>query len=388
MSTQARRFYEFDHFRVDETERVLLRAGEPVYLPPKVFDTLLALVRRSGHIIGKSELMQAVWPDAFVEESNLTQYISVLRRTLGDGRQEQRYIETVPRRGYRFAADVHEAWDEGDELLAATRTKVSLAIKEETEESAEGVGARAAAVASRLRRSGHAAALAALVVATAGVAFGLYQFAGQRRPARRESRVPPVARPAQDFTLRTFDPGVWPRADEEIGVEGFRIEDFEDAALVEGLQIELSDTPEAFGPTGTLPVLFNPDVNDTGGARVFVPGVWDGSRVFINRRSPPPHGYADFAWGDVTFHIQGGATSFGFSLDDMDLNTELFVNGVSRYNLRRLLPSGTIPNGYVRIDAAPGKAIYSVKVTNNANDTTGDGMAFDHVAFSPLRPQR
>lgn len=391
MSKQAKRFYEFEHFRVDETERVLLRGGQPVYLPPKVFDTLLALVEHSGHIVEKDELMRAVWPETFVEESNLTQYISVLRRTLGDERHEQRYIETIPRRGYRFVPNVHEAWDTDGDLISATHTKASLEIKEETEEFEESVGARAARPAtgvefseSWIGRRWRAVppALTALVV-TASVAFGLYQFIGQRRPAD-ESRVPPPARAAQAFTIKTFDPSVWPRTDAEIGVAGFRIEDFEDAALVEGLHIELSDSTDSFGPTDTLPLVFNPDVNDSGGARVFVAGIWDGSRLFINRRAPPPHGYADHVWGDVTFHLPGGATSFGFSLDDMDLNTELFVNGISQVNVRRLLPSGTVRNGYLRIDAAPGKAIFSVKVSNSANDKTGDGMAFDHVAFKPL----
>jgi len=109
-------------------------------------------------------------------------------------------------------------------------------------------------------------------------------------------------------------------------------------------------------------------------------------RLFINRSSPSPHDYSDYAWGDVTFHISGGASSFGFSLHEMDLNTELFVNGISLVNLRRLLPSGTTRGGYVRIDAAPGVAIRAVKIANSANETTGDGLGFDHVAFKPLGP--
>ena len=94
-----RRFYNFDYFRVDPLERVLLRDGKTVTLPPKVFDTLLALVERSGHIVTKDELVEIVWPDVYVEENNLTQYIAAARRALGDNRHEQRYIETVPKRG-------------------------------------------------------------------------------------------------------------------------------------------------------------------------------------------------------------------------------------------------------------------------------------------------
>lgn len=396
MSKQARHFYEFDSFRLDETERVLLRGGEPVPLSPKLFDTLLALVRNSGHIVEKEDLIRQVWPDTFVEENNLSQYISTLRRTLGDGRHEQRCIETVPRRGYRFAVSVREAWDADGETVGATRTKVSLSVQEEIEEDdleagRDGSGeARARNEAATWARGSMTLTFAALAVAAAGVAFGLHQSIKHRRPAT-ESRISAGATAVQfseGFTIKTFDPSVWPRADAEIGVEGFVIEDFEDAALVEGLRIELSDSADAFGPTATLPMAFHPDINDSGGARVFVPGVWDGSRVLINRRAPPPHGYADYVWGDVTFHIPGGASSFGFSLHEMDLNTELSVNSISLVNVRRLLPSGSTRGGYLRIDAAPGRAIFSVKIANSANDKTGDGLAFDHVAFAPLQQRR
>jgi DNA-binding winged helix-turn-helix (wHTH) protein len=400
MGRQARHFYEFDSYRVDETEHVLLRGGEPVPLSPKLFDTLLALVRNSGHIVEKEDLIRQVWPDTFVEENNLSQYISTLRRTLGDGRHEQRYIETVPRRGYRFAVCVREGWDTDDETVSATRTKVSLSVKEETDEVDDSVTRQHVETRSygKTARAASPMALAALVVVAAGGVFGLYQFNGQRRPATESRvshistitpRVSPVAPAPQAFKIKTFDPSVWPRADADLGVEGFVIEDFEDATLVEGLQIELSDSAtDNFGPTAKLPMVFNPDFNDTGGARVFVEGVWDGARVLINRRTPPPHGYSDYVWGDTTFHIPGGAASFGFSLHEMDRDTELSVNGAFLVNLRRLLPSGSTRGGFVRIDAAPGQAIYAVKVANSVTDTTGDGLAFDHVAFKPLPPQR
>jgi DNA-binding winged helix-turn-helix (wHTH) protein len=390
MSSQDKHFYEFGQFRVDTQERALWADGQPVYLPPKVFDTLLALVQRSGHVVAKDELMQMVWPETFVEESNLTQNISVLRRTLGDGRNEHRYIETIPRRGYRFAAGVREAWDNGDEIISATHTKVSLTIKEETEEMTEAAPPyRAHGGETSARRPFNSLALAAtalVVTATGGVFLTLYRSPETKPPAPETRPAAAAQTPAKPFTIKTFDPSVWPREDAEIGVAGFVIEDFEDEKLVAGLRIELSDCTDNFGPTATLPLVFNPDIHDSGGARVFVVGLWDGAHLFINRRAPPPHGYADFQWGDVTFHLAGGATSFGFSLDDMDLNTELLVNGVSQANLRRLLPSGTIRSGYVRIDAAPGETIFTVKIANKANEKTGDGLAFDHVAFKPLAP--
>ena len=91
---------------MDATERVLWRGEELLVLPPKVFDTLWTLVRTEGRVVSKSELMEAIWADAFVEESNLSQNIYTLRRTLGVDEQGRKFIETVPRRGYRFAVPV------------------------------------------------------------------------------------------------------------------------------------------------------------------------------------------------------------------------------------------------------------------------------------------
>ena len=88
--------YEFGAFRVDASKRLLARDGMPVPLTPKVFDTLLHLVQHSGTAVGKDELMRAIWPDTIVEENNLNQNISTLRRVLEDHRSEHRYIATVP----------------------------------------------------------------------------------------------------------------------------------------------------------------------------------------------------------------------------------------------------------------------------------------------------
>ena len=109
MGSQEPQIYEFDDFRLDAAERLLRRRGEPVQLTPRVFDTLLYFVRHPGQVLGKEELMRALWPDAFVEENNLTQNVSTLRRALGEAKGENRYIVTVPGRGYRFAAEVKAA---------------------------------------------------------------------------------------------------------------------------------------------------------------------------------------------------------------------------------------------------------------------------------------
>src|ERR1044072_2074652 len=108
MSNQEKHFYEFGPFRLDPVKRRLLRDGEPVPLTPKAFETLLALVRQSGRTIEKDDLMKEIWPDAVVEENNLNQNISTLRRSLGDSRHESQYIATIPGLGYRFVAGVKE----------------------------------------------------------------------------------------------------------------------------------------------------------------------------------------------------------------------------------------------------------------------------------------
>jgi TolB-like protein/DNA-binding winged helix-turn-helix (wHTH) protein/tetratricopeptide (TPR) repeat protein len=119
MSVQTKATFEFGPFRLNPAERLLLRDQAPVHLPPKAFDALVVLVENRGHLLEKDELLRKVWPDTFVEESNLAQHISVLRRALQDGEDGHRYIETVPRSGYRFIAEVREGGG------IATDTKVS-----------------------------------------------------------------------------------------------------------------------------------------------------------------------------------------------------------------------------------------------------------------------
>jgi len=108
------KFYDFGRFRVDAAKRVLLRDGEPVLLPPKAFETLLRLLQEAGQVVTKPELMAAVWPDTFVEENNLNQCVSILRRALGDSPDGTPRVETIPRRGYRFVGPVIERDREGD----------------------------------------------------------------------------------------------------------------------------------------------------------------------------------------------------------------------------------------------------------------------------------
>jgi TolB-like protein/cytochrome c-type biogenesis protein CcmH/NrfG len=108
MEREQIKAYEFGPFRVLPTERRVLRDGEVVPLTPKVFDTLLALVKNSGRLVAKDELMKMIWQDSFVEEGNLTQNIFILRKTLGESPHDHQYIVTIPGQGYRFVAEVRE----------------------------------------------------------------------------------------------------------------------------------------------------------------------------------------------------------------------------------------------------------------------------------------
>src|SRR5690349_2550484 len=114
--SEATRCYQFGPFSLDTDKRVLVRDGEPVTLSPRAYETLLALLRHRGRVVEKSELMEMLWPDSFVEENNLNQNISALRKALGERPEESRYIKTVPGRGYRFVADVSEVRAESDDL--------------------------------------------------------------------------------------------------------------------------------------------------------------------------------------------------------------------------------------------------------------------------------
>src|SRR5215208_5801846 len=108
MLKQDRHFYEFGPFRLDTSERLLLRAGVRVPLTEKAFDTLAALVRRGGRLASRDAHMAEVWPDAFVEENNLDKSILAIRQALGEKPSAPEYVETVRGRDYRFEAGVSE----------------------------------------------------------------------------------------------------------------------------------------------------------------------------------------------------------------------------------------------------------------------------------------
>jgi pimeloyl-ACP methyl ester carboxylesterase/DNA-binding winged helix-turn-helix (wHTH) protein len=143
--------YTFATFRVDATERVLFHENRPVSLTPKAFETLLALVQHSGHVLTTEELMAQVWPDSFVEGNNLAQNISTLRKVLGAG--GAKFIETVPKRGYRFVADVREIRDEVPHPVSPERGPASPKVEDQGQEMNQGRDARVPALQPVARRT-------------------------------------------------------------------------------------------------------------------------------------------------------------------------------------------------------------------------------------------
>ena len=127
--------YSFGEFRLNAQDRILERNGARVLLTPKVIDILFVLVQNAGQLVTKESLMKAVWPDVTVVESGLTRNISVLRKALEEDAPEGLYVETIPRRGYRFVANVTQQYCEPDPLpqpaietlLSPTRTAIETA---------------------------------------------------------------------------------------------------------------------------------------------------------------------------------------------------------------------------------------------------------------------
>src|SRR2546426_9398910 len=129
ISRPGKYFYEFGPFRLDPAEHTLLREGQTVPLTPKVFDILKVLVENHGHLFEKDELMKSVWPDSFVEEGNLTRNISTLRTALGEKPDEQ-YIETVPKRGYRFVARVEKLEGDNGDLVVKKHFRSPVVVEQ------------------------------------------------------------------------------------------------------------------------------------------------------------------------------------------------------------------------------------------------------------------
>ena len=205
MLEQIPQIYEFGRFRLDPAERLLLRDGQAVPLAPKVFDLLLVLVERHGRLVEKEELMKSVWADSFVEEANLSVKMSALRKALGESPGEVQFIETVPKRGYRFVATVNEGKDKkiartlqesGDSNVIREGEKASNINEHEaqhaseqnslatTPEYIEPLRSRNSnnSLSKKQPNLGGAFALAILIIALAVIGYALYTISKRNRP--------------------------------------------------------------------------------------------------------------------------------------------------------------------------------------------------------------
>jgi Tol biopolymer transport system component/DNA-binding winged helix-turn-helix (wHTH) protein len=138
MSNKTLTLYEFDEFRVDANQKCLWHADQLVSLTPKAFETLLVLIKHRGEIVGKDVLLDEVWADTFVEESTLSQNILTLRKTLAAFQKDKQFIVTVPRRGFRFVADVKEIAADEEFFIVEKRTRTHIvAEQKEIHDSAD-----------------------------------------------------------------------------------------------------------------------------------------------------------------------------------------------------------------------------------------------------------
>ncbi len=137
MYNPVNKLYQFGPFQIDGEERLLLRNGERIPLTPKAFDTLLILVEKNGRTVEKEELMRLIWPDVAVEENNLSQNIHAIRKALGETPQGTQYIETLPRRGYRFLGEIEKHSADKTEAIFQTEPTVAQVPAPNSAQSAE-----------------------------------------------------------------------------------------------------------------------------------------------------------------------------------------------------------------------------------------------------------
>lgn len=200
MHKQDGHFYEFGRFRLITADRVLLRQGELVPLTPKVFDILLALVENGGRLVEKDDLMKRVWPDTFVEEGNLTQNISLLRKALGEGPGGQQFIETIPRRGYRFVSPIAGFPDEALPSLSTADAALSLA----GDSVGDGHGPRSAGALTTVETDGSASQTIGLKSGLATWVLASSRFGGLRRGTLVKTEAQKVLRELDELQNRRY----------------------------------------------------------------------------------------------------------------------------------------------------------------------------------------
>jgi hypothetical protein len=197
------------------------------------------------------------------------------------------------------------------------------------------------------------------------------------------------------YSVTTFSPAQWGASDTVLGLApGATIEDFEDLSLAANLQVSATAAGGSYGPTATLPAVFDPTL-DANPLKAFYSypcgnascsSLWDGSHSLVNTYTNQAMNYNSSAnWGDLALDFATGVTQVGFSLQQNERAVSVFINGASTpaFNIAAVAGGGRA--GYVRIDVTGASApITSVRLSNNA---TGDGWAIDHVAFATAVPE-
>lgn len=218
MSGQIRHLYEFGPFRLDPEKPCLWRDGEPVSLTPKAVETLLVLVQQNGKLVEREHLMNAIWPDTFVEDGNLNFNVSMLRKALGTDETGEQYIQTVPRHGYRFSAKVREVAEEVPVLIVEKHTRAQVVIEEREfptvdESQVERPALTPMASPSRYQRVYTAGGVVALLVAIGTVAWFVWprvvtQPSGIVTPAIQSIAVLPLKSLRDEESDRTLSLGL------------------------------------------------------------------------------------------------------------------------------------------------------------------------------------
>jgi eukaryotic-like serine/threonine-protein kinase len=220
MNTDPKVIYEFGPFRMDPDKQVLQRDGQLIAVTPKAFEMLLLLVRRGREVVSKEELLKEIWPDSFVEEANLSQQIFKLRKALGDTLEGERYIVTLPGRGYRFAVPVRTITEGGEVLIAQMRSRAQIVIEEHAPEVGHPLPAFPPTSHSRPKWLLRSAVTAAISISGLGLLLFMRHPTLNRSRALTETDTVVLA----DFANSTGDPVF-------------------DGTLRQGLAIELEQSP-------------------------------------------------------------------------------------------------------------------------------------------------
>ena len=181
MPESSHLIYEFGEFQLEPHERRLMHDGKPVPLTPKAFDTLVMLVERAGHLVEKEELISALWPDSFVEEANVAQHVWTIRKTLGEADHGGPFIETVPKKGFRFVAPVVRKSRRDEESSVSAKAINGATTAATTAHS----GSSAEYIVTGIRQHKRTAALigVGIIVVSAVVLYAL----SRRRPGTKEA---------------------------------------------------------------------------------------------------------------------------------------------------------------------------------------------------------